>query len=37
MFGWMNLDREQLREFAGILVPGIAVLLLVVLAATYLA
>jgi hypothetical protein len=37
MFGWMNLDKEQLCEFAGILAPGIAVLLLLVLAAAYLA
>jgi hypothetical protein len=24
MLGWINLDREQVREFARILVPGIA-------------
>ena len=24
MLGWINLDREQIREFARILVPGIA-------------
>ena len=32
MLGWVNLDREQLRDMARILVPGIAaaaVLLLV--------
>ena len=26
MLGWVNLDREQIREFARILMPGIAVL-----------
>ena len=31
MLGWVNLDREQVREFATILVPGIAALGLTVL------
>ena len=31
MLGWVNLDREQLREFATILIPGIAALGLTVL------
>ena len=31
MLGWVNLDREQVREFATILIPGIAALGLTVL------
>ena len=31
MLGWVNLDREQVREFATILMPGIAALGLTVL------
>ena len=31
MLGWVNLDRQQLREFVGILVPGVGTLGAVVL------
>ena len=31
MFGWVNLDREQMRDMAGILVPGIGTIGAVVL------
>ena len=31
MLGWVNLDREQVGEFAKILIPGIAALGLTVL------
>ena len=31
MFGWVNLDREQMRDMAGILVPGIGAIVLLLL------
>ncbi len=31
MFGWVNLDRQQLREVARILVAGIGTLVLLLL------